>query len=430
VSDGSDDAARRAGDQGADEKERARERNRRYRQAQPERHAASVRRWKEANPDRVRELKRRWREQNPERSKELNRESARRTAARKRRLLETRRRSNEASRRWRETHPEHVREYRRRWAAANRDKLHEYYLRYRETHREELNARATAWRDTQPEKIKRARKAWVERHKERAAEIQRKRRSDPEKYRAELDANSAAKRLARRLERAGLPAKRVHRTTAAEQRANARAADVYFGDPALPERLRQFTVFTVSLTEDVLKHGDRMLSFAESYVATRVRMGLPPVDAEQLMYFRAAQVVTERMKKVDLLTSREIAAAVRSAKSVAVAATQERQLKELITAVELHVRRNRTRLIGEAHLENVARTRRGKPQLPAELLAVRTALEEVLEASPSRGLTHPATPTIVRRVEEALGSSSGDRSQPGERTRPRPAAGLGDPVAR
>ena len=48
--------------------------------------------------------------------------------------------------------------------------------------------------------------------------------------------------------------------------------------------------------------------------------------------------VTERMKRVDLLTSREVAAAVRSARSAAAAAARQRQLNELIAAVELHRR--------------------------------------------------------------------------------------------
>ena len=407
--------------------EAARERNRRYRRAHPEQHAASTRRWKEANPERVRELNRRWREQNLERSRELNRESARRSATRNRRLKEKRRRANEASKRWKVSHPDEVRAYRRGWAAANREKLQEYYARYRGTHREELNDRATAWRDSAPEKMKRARKAWADRNKERTAEIQRKRRSDPEKYRADLDANSAAKRLARRLERAGLPPKRVHRTTAAERRANARSADEYFGDSALPERLRQFTIFTEMLSEEVVKHGDRLLGFAESYVATRVRVGLPPVDARQFMYARAAEVVAERMKRVDLLTSREIGAAVRSAKSTAERAARERRVAELIAAVELHLGRNRTRLHEDATLENTLRVRRGKPRQPAEVIVVRSAIEEVLETSIWAWLNHADAIATAKQVELMLiGAVQGPApARPGETVKRSARAGPG-----
>lgn len=399
----SDDASPQAGREGqsddrdASANERARESNRRYRQAHPDRHAASARRWKEAHPERVRELNRRWRAENLERSRELNRESMRRVAARKRRLTDKRRRANEASRRWKEANPERVRAYRREWVAANRDKVNEYYRRYHGRHREELNARATAWRDSQPEKMKHARKAWADRNKERTAEIQRKRRSDPEKYQADLAANAAARRLRVRLERAGLPPKRLHRTTAAERRSNERAKECYFDDPALPERLRQFTSFTVMLTELLTDQGDRMREFAEAYVATRARMGLPAVDAEQLMYARAAELVTRRMKRVDPLTGREVAAAVRSAKAAAASAVRVRQLNEVIGAVQEHVRRHHQRLRADADLENRLRVRKGKPQVLAELLVVRSALQEVLETS-TKGRLPVAT--LLGRAEQ------------------------------
>ncbi|MEU1970777.1 hypothetical protein ABZ477_03905 [Microbacterium sp. NPDC019599] len=414
-----DDAARGAAhgestDAAAEKMARRNERNRQYRQAHPERHAAATRRWKEANPERVREMNRRWKRENRERSRELNRESMRRSAARKRRLADKRRRANEASRRWKEAHPEHVRTYHREWQAANRDKVNEYCRRYHAKHREELNARATAWRDSEPDKMKRARKAWADRNKERTAEIQRTRRSDPVKYRADLDANSAAKRLARRLERAGLPPKRLHRTAARERRSNSRAADGYFADPALPERLRQFTVFTVTMTDLVVEQGDRMLDFARSYTAARVRMGLPVVDPEDIMYARAAQAVADRMKRVDLLTGREIAAAVRSAKSALVTATREKQIRALIDAVEVHLARHRTRLDADADLENVARGRRGKPRLSQDLLLIRIALAEVLDKSTGTSLDPAVGSNVVQHAERALLVA--------ERGRPRPDA--------
>lgn len=385
MADASGDASRPAeggehsDDQDASANERARESNRRYRQAHPDRHAASARRWKEAHPERVRELNRRWRAENLERSRELNRESMRRAAVRKRQLLEKRRRSNEASKRWKEAHPDHVREYHRRWQAANPDKVTQYLERYRRAHREELNKRATAWRDSAPDKMSAARKAWADRNKERTAEIQRKRRSDPEKYRADLDKNNAAKRLTRRLERAGLPPRRLHRATAAERRANDRAADDYFGDPALPRQLRQFSKLCGKLAAHVLTHGDRMLDFAESYVASRVRMGLPAVSAEQVMYARAVQIVTEQLRSIDLLTSRDVVAAIRSARATVATARRERQADELVQKVGAHIHTSRERLTDDARLENLLRTRRGKTAIPLERLVGLVALEEVLE---------------------------------------------------
>jgi hypothetical protein len=364
--------------------------------------AESTRRWREAHPERVRELRRRWRAENLERSRELNRESMRRAAARKRQLAERRRRGNEASRRWKESHPEAVRAYHRAWSAANRDKVNEFYRRYRVGHREELNARATAWRDAHPEKMNSARKAWAARNKERLAETQRQRRRDPAKYRADLEVSAASKRLIRRLERAGLPPKRLSRATAAERRANDRLAEEYFADPVLPERLRQFTVLTVTLTEEVLAHGDRMLEFARSYVATRSRLGLPLVDAEQIMYARAAQVVVDRMKRVDLLTGREVAAAVRSAQASVAAALEARYLDQTTTEARAHLRRDRVRLDADADFENEARLRQGRPRLPTELLSVRIAIQEVLSGSAAPRPLGRSTPTIARRVEAAV----------------------------
>lgn len=403
----SDDPARCAADDGSAgdarvQRARKNERNRGYRQARPQQHAASTRRWKEANPDRVREANRRWRAEHLERSRELNRESARRSAARKRQLLDKRRRSNEASRRWKEAHPDHVREYHRRWQAANRDKVTEYLERYRRTHREELNERATIWRDSAPDKMKAARKAWADRNKERTAEIQRKRRNDPEKYRADLDKNNAAKRLAHRLERAGLPPKRLHRTTAAERRANDRVAAAYFDAPALSERLRQFAQLTQGLTEHMLTHGDRARDFAQAFVATRSRMGLPPVDVEQVVWSRAVEIVTDRMKRVDLLTSRDVAAAVRSARSNIAAAERERRAEQLRADIEAHVRRNRLRLLEEARLENAMRLRSGKARMPVELIVAHAALVEVLEARTEGAIDRAGMRQILGQVQPRL----------------------------
>jgi hypothetical protein len=385
------------------------ERKRLYRQTHREQHAEDTRRWKARNPERVREMNRRWRADHLERSRELNRESARRSAARKRRLLEKRRRSNEASRRWKEAHPGQIREYHRRWQEANRDKVAEYQERYRRTHRQELNDRATAWRDSAPEKMKAARKAWADRNKERTAEIQRKRRNDPEKYRADLDKNNAAKRLAHRLERAGLPPKRLHRATAAERRANERAADDYFEDPALSERLRQFGQLTHRLTDHVLMHGDRIRDFAQAFVATRSRMDLPPVDVEQVVWARAVPIVTDRMQRVDLLTSRDVAAAVRSARSNVTAAARERRVQQVRADVEAHVRRNRLRLLEEARLENAMRLRSGKARMPVELIVAHAALVEVLEARTEGAIDRAGMRQILGQVQPRLAGIAQER---------------------
>ncbi|TFD65420.1 hypothetical protein [Cryobacterium ruanii] len=101
--------------------------------------------------------------------------------------------------------------------AETREKVREYYNRSYEAHRDEVNSRAAARRDADPE---------------RRADLQRNRSSDPEVYRAALEAKSAARRLERSLSRAGFPPKLLHATTAAERRADEREADAYFNDPS------------------------------------------------------------------------------------------------------------------------------------------------------------------------------------------------------
>ena len=359
-----------------------RERDRAYRSAHAEEIAAKARIWREANKDHIREAQRRWKEENQELSRELNRESMRRTAARRRRLADTRRKARERSAEWKRQHPAHVREYKRQWVADNHDKMREYYRRYHAKHHDEVNARATARRDADPEKVTKARKEWANRNKDRLAEIQRNYRSDPEKYRAVLDSNSAAKRLGRRLEGAGLPSKKVHRASAAERRANEHAADEYFGNPDLPERLRQFTVFTEALTAHVLANGSRMREFAEAYVATRERIGLPNVDVEKVVYARAVEIVTNQMRRVDQLTGRNVASAVRSAKATVAEHERHEQYVKLVRGLDAHIRRHSVRLAGMATMANRARAESGQSRIPVGPLIVRIAIGEVTRVVP------------------------------------------------
>ena len=215
----------------------------------------------------------------------------------------------------------------------NRAKVREYYNRYYEAHRDEVIARAAARRDADPDRTKLASKELSDRNKERRAELQRNRRSDPETYQSELEVNAAAKRLKRRLSREGLPPKQLNPTTAAERRANGRSSDAYFNDLSRPEHLRQFTVFAESLTEHMLKNGARMREFAEAYVETRTRMGLPPVPVENIVYARTVEIVVERMRRVDLLTSRDVAAAVRSTKAEVRREERQQQFDRLVRTV-------------------------------------------------------------------------------------------------
>lgn len=157
------------------------------------------------------------------------------------------------------------------------------------------------------------------------------------------------------MNRAGLPPKRIHMATAAERRSNEREADAYFNDASRPEHLRQFTVFAESLTEHMLKNGARMREFAEAYVSSRARNGLPPVSVEDSVYARAVELVAERMRRVDLLTDRDVAAAVRSTKAEVRRAERQRQFNGLVKAIVVQVNRNGERYRVDAEMENRAR---------------------------------------------------------------------------
>ncbi|MGI9824410.1 hypothetical protein [Agromyces sp. Marseille-Q5079] len=356
-----------------------REQARRYRHEHPEEHAAARRRWVDANRDRVRAANQRWREEHLERARELNRESMRRAAARRGREEATRARARERVRVWREEHPDRVREYQRWWVDANRDKVREYYNRYYARHRDEVNARATARRDADPEATRSRQRASAAEHKEYRAELQRARRADPERYRADLDRNAAARRLKRALARAGLPPKRIHPSTAAERRADERAADAFFANPLLPERLRQTAAFGEALTWHMLKHHAQIREFAEAYVASRVRVGLPPVNVDNVMWARAAELVLESRLRVDLLKSRDVAAAVRNSMATVRRGERERMIRRFEAARTVHVSRNLTRLRDEARMENRARRARGQSRVDPDRLMLRIASEEVLE---------------------------------------------------
>jgi len=292
-----------------------------------------------------------------------------------------------------------VREYQQQWVKQNREKVREYYNNYYAKHRDEVNVRAAARRDADPDRTKQARKQWAERNKDRIAELQRNRRSNPETYRSELAANAAARRLKRRLSGAGLPPKRLHAATAAERRNKEREADAFFSDPTLPEHLRQSTAFAEILKEQMLKNGARMREFAEAYVAARARMGLPPVLTEDIVYARAVGLVTERLRRVDLLSSRDVAAAVRGTKAVVEQHERKQQFDQLIRALVVHSQRNLARLTEEAAIENLARVQRGKPRVSTESLILHLATQEVVQFVVTSKLTIADVRSAARFVK-------------------------------
>lgn len=265
--------------------------------------------------------------------------------------------------------------------------MREYYNRYYATHRDEVSERAAARRDADPERSRQVSREWAERNKERRAELQRRRRSDPEIYQAELEANAAARRLKRRLARAGLPPKRIHPTTAAERRANESEAAAYFGDPKRDEHLRQFSIFAETLKEHMVENGGRMMEFARAYAERRDRLGLPRVDVDRIVESRAVEVVIRQMRSVDLLTSRDIAASVRSARAEVQRHERHEQLDQLVQAIVRQVEGHRERLTSEAALEILARRRRGRESGTVESIVVQLAAQEVVPLLNTNRLT-------------------------------------------
>ena len=341
-----------------------------------------------ANRDRIREMNRLWRAEHLDRARELNRDSMRRAAARRHREAAVRARggSGRSADGW-SIRSASVSISSEGWRRIARRCASITTARYYEAHRDEVNARAAARRDADPGRTKQITRQWAERNKERRAELQRNRRSDPEIYRSELEANAAARRLKRSLSRAGLPPKLLHATTAAECRTNEREADSYFNDPSRPEHLRQFTVFAESLTEHVLKNGARMREFAEAYAETRARIGIPPLPADNIVYARAVEIVAERMRRVDLLTGRDVAAAVRSTKTEIQRAERQQQFDRLVKTVVAQVQRDSARYVVDAEMENRARAHQCKQRASVESFVVQLAMQEVIERMPTSSLT-------------------------------------------
>jgi hypothetical protein len=399
-----------------------REYNRRYRERHPEQNAAIRRKWVEANRDRIRESNRRWRAENIERARQLNRLAARRAALRLQRDAEQRARGQERVKQWRESHPDEVRGYHAQWVARNREKIREYSARYYETHRDEINDRATARRDANPERTKQWRKAWAERNKDRLVELQRDRRKDPDIYQAQLKANAAARRLKRQLQNAGLPPKQVHPVTAAERRAHDRAAEMYFRDPSLAEHVRQSAAFTETLTAHLRAHEPQMREFAAAYVASRTRLGLPLVGVEEVTYARAVDIVLGDLEGLELLTSRDVAGAVRSSRAILRREQRDRQSEQLLRAVVAHAHNRRDRLELDVEIENRARVQRGRPRAQTDVLLVQLALQEVVERVPTnrlsieniRGVCRAARARIVTPSDaDSRGTSRIGASTPG-----------------
>ena len=319
-------------------------------------------------------------------------------------------RTRERSHQWRLDHTGRRRDYQRQWVQENRDKIREYSDRYYARHHEDVRARSTAQRDADPKRARQQQTKWAEQHKERRAELQRTRRSDPDIYKSELEANATAKRLARWRVSQGLPAKSIRVVSAAERRTNDREADAYFSDPNLSEHLRQATVLGESLTEHMLTHGAHMREFTEAYAARRQRTGLPPLDVETVMYAQAVDIVLDRMRRINLLTSADVVAAVRGTQAEVRRENRRQQFDHLVRTVVTHVQRNSAHYVVDAAIENRARAQRGKPPELPEVLVVQLAMQEILPQVPTSSLTRADARNAVRAASLRVALTLQDNS--------------------
>ena len=199
-----------------------------------------AKRYREEHREEIRAYRANYHAENREEVNRKNREYMRERHRRMRVQKERREKDRQRAARWREANPERVRERQRRWVSENPEKVREYQRRHYARNREAVLARARARRDENPEKVKAAARDWQQRNREHLTEWQRQYRAEnADAYARSLKSNRDSKRLARRLKSLGLPAKRVHRSPAAERRAHEAESQEFFDrQPAASARMR------------------------------------------------------------------------------------------------------------------------------------------------------------------------------------------------
>lgn len=272
------------------------------------RQRAARRAWNEAHPDYYAEYHQRNLEKNRERNRTNNHKRKEAQAAE----AEKRQRDLERLREWSRKNPEKRREARERYKAEHSEKYkaaqREYYHRNREAILERRKVQGQ-----NPEMLRAAGRRYREANKERLAEAARQRRTDPEqaeKYRAIAE----RKRLARKRQAAGLPARRLRRTLAVERRANLAAAETFFsrersraelrrlahGDvaPGLVQgwaqysaRVRRRAAFRAAVQAHIDKFGAELRANIEFDSRARQLRGKDPLDADAEVLRRATAAV-------------------------------------------------------------------------------------------------------------------------------------------
>jgi hypothetical protein len=368
--------------------------------ARRERRRAAAKAWRERNADRVRQSRKDWKARNPERARELNRESMRRRHQRNLRVTRQNAAANERSREWKRTHPERARETQRRWREAHPERVREHHRRYYQRHGEEIAARTQRYRDANESAVKQRRADWAAANRERITEYQRRYRADPDRYAKTLQSNREARRVQRRLVALELPPKRVHRTTAAERRANQTDAHQFFTSADARQKYLQIATLQNEIDRIAWNQADDLRRRAADRIAARERVGLSSGTVDDVAMALAAAAAIEH-QPVDRLTTDDMAhviANVRELHHRRHAATEARDLRH---AIIRYVEQRTDWLRREAALENHMREAAGKPQVRIDVLAHHIAFHALKDRLPHGHLHLPDAMKVVNAAREA-----------------------------
>lgn len=349
--------------------------NRRRRTEDPEKKRESAHRWREANRAYRAQKKREWNEANPARRRELNRLSMRRQAERARRkkvknakariwYAENREQARARSAAFRQEHPEKVRQYQRT---------------YKERHPERYRANAAEARrryvDKNAETVRGKGRFAAARHREANPEALR------ERYNNNLEAERARSREGarrrRRLEKLGLPPRRIQRVYAGDRRANTAAANEFFGrERSVKERGR--------------------IAAELPYEASNIPAS---VERARRAYFNAPDPMPEVSPRMLALNRLKVQV--------------DRQTQDVLQGrpklLDTHRHRHEARLREEIRMDSIARQLRGRPPLEAGTELERRLVAEV-DTDIKRRL-HAIRTTATERAQRIIGD---ERQRPAE----------------
>lgn len=349
--------------------------NRRRRTEDPEKKRESARRWHEANREYRAQKKREWNEANPDRRRELNRLSMRRQAERARR----RRAKNTKARVWYAENREQARARSAAFRQAHPEKVRQYQRTYKERHPERYRANAAEARrryvDKNAETVREKGRLAAARHREANPEALR------ERYNNNLEAERARSREGarrrRRLEKLGLPPRRIQRVYAGDRRANTAAADEFFARArSVKERGR--------------------IAAELPYVVSNI-----PASVEQARraYFNAPSPMPEVSPRMLALSRLKV--------------QMDRQTQEVLQdrprLLDTHRYRHEARLREEIRMDSIARQLRGRP-----LLEAGTELERRLVAEVDMDIKRRLNAIRTTATERAQRIISDERQRPAE----------------